>query len=211
MLPTARVRRLLDRALVVAACALLVAVAAFWGLRASNLQAIQDYRVQASLVPMASLVNGLRIRFDVATNLAQVGSEPALKQSRSDSPIATPGRRLLLVSSDTCSFTSEILDTWLALIRTLPFHDGDGLTIVSFEGERIPEILRSAATGRGVDASVLLVTDALAWGRTTGIGGTPTTLALDEDSRVRLVVPRDFRGEDVTTSTVIRQFFAREI
>ncbi len=212
MLPTARGgRRLFDRAFVVVACALLVAVAAFWGLRTSNLRAIQAYRVQVPLVPMATLVNGLRIRFDVGTSLAPVAPAQVLEQPQSASPIASRGRRLLLVSSDTCSFTTEILDTWLDLIRTLPFRDGDGLTIVSFEGERIPEILRSAATARGVNASVVMVTDALTWGRTSGISRTPNTLALDEESRVRLIVPRDFRGGDAATSTVVRQFFTREI
>ena len=176
--------------------ALAVAVSTFWGLRFVSGLTLASTRAAGQQLPQIYVVGGLRIPLD--KGLTRVDSNTSPRPA---------GRQLLLFGSDDCRATTEILDNWVALIRSVPFQRDDNIIVISV-GDRTANTLRAVIQERGIAATVFSVTDVITWTQSSGITGTPSTLLLDEQNRVRLMATPAFVRD---RQDVIRRYFDRQM
>jgi len=126
------------------------------------------------------LVNGYRIRLDDRTTL--------LESSVANGSAARA--RLLFVVSDDCAFSEQELPNWVALIDRVPWTPDVEALVVSTSGRRIADRLLRPLRARGARYRLLAVNAPRVTAAPAGLIGTPYTMLLDNESTVRLIVPR---------------------
>lgn len=94
-------------------------------------------------------------------------------------------RKLLLVTSDSCRFCRENLESWRELVRRIDWSKGDSLWILSFDGTEVADQLRQSESS--IRPRLMTVRDKKLLIFASGINSTPITLVLDSQDRVLAV------------------------
>ena len=175
------------RALRLAPFASIVIVAAFWVLRMWQAYTIETTAAHRMLVADVFAVGGLKV--DLSRALELPGDTPS-----------SSGRKLLLFSATQCKGSAAELTSWKRLIGTLPFREDDQLILANIGGEA-PNELVLAGRERGVRVRSESIHNIPRWVATTGLSGTPSTVALDEDGRIELFISKvDDRASEMLTT-----------
>ena len=134
-------------------------------------------RAQQAQAPIPPLINGFRI--------IPRGANRIIRLSSADGEASPVGRTLFIVSSDTCRFCLQSVETWQRLLSSLPLGASDQVIVASYVGEAIPEALATLLLKRQVRVKVLEIRRRWEFAQSTGVKATPALLLLDRDSRVR--------------------------
>jgi hypothetical protein len=106
--------------------------------------------------------------------------------------LPTTGRQLVLVTSDTCSFSQAGVPEWLQLVEEINFRSPDSVSVISLRGRTLPDHLSARLSELGVPHQVHVLTDVskAVFMQQTGIAWTPEIMLVDEQRRIRLSSPR---------------------
>lgn len=167
----------LDRLLRAALIACITATVVFWAAFLFKNQSSRSYQAIRATVQYAILLNGvsfshLRSYVQTIDSSGAVG-DGALRQ------------KLYLVASDRCPATAKLLPRWTSFLESLP--PGRVHVVVVSDGDMVAGSLREVLKRRQIPYELLQVTSKDGLSATTGISSTPYTIAIDAESRVRLV------------------------
>jgi hypothetical protein len=155
----------------------LVAALACWAAYGAQAVILRTYR-SAYLAAQASrpvLINGavVDLAHYVQPKLTFTGSQ----------------RVLLFVTSDTCPWCNAELPEWQDFLRQAPLQSTSVL-LVSFGGLKIPTAMEQVLSARGIRCQKALIVNGPGFTGQTGIGATPTIVAMDGGLHVRFTSVR---------------------
>ena len=105
-------------------------------------------------------------------------------------PSGTRATTVVILLSDNCPYCETELPAWLRIAADLGKIPGSRLLVISAAGTRLATSLFDAARINGLPVTVAVPIDLVAFGRVTGLGGTPRTVVLDRVGRVRMLLRR---------------------
>ena len=149
-------------------------IASFWWVRSANVDLLEHWREAMGESTRPFTLNGLTVRLD--RNV-----EPRVRQR------GERGRYLLLISSDSCPYSLEQVDSWRQLLASITFAADDVVIHLSASGTTIAAALEALG---GVPYQFLHSTDRAAFVAETGLSWTPAVALLDSDFRLQLVSSR---------------------
>jgi hypothetical protein len=151
---------------------------AFWVLWALLPRIQLEYDAEASAKSQKVLLNGSLVPLDEFLGAHASGS-------------ASASRRLVLVGSDECGASLKQVPEWQRALAALPMGSEDEVILVSFTGTTLFEPLTKLLGERRIPFRVLKLeySDRFRFISRTGLTSTPLTLLVDNEYRLRLLIP----------------------
>jgi hypothetical protein len=157
---------------------LFLLVVGYWLLRTRYDDLLFEHRLKIVAQPKAYLLAGYQVRLEPYTSVL----------NRSANSSAPSGRRLVIVSSDTCPTCVQSEANWQKLMKDLRFSSSDEVVLVTLNSTSSLDSLPPLLTARSVSWRLLRVVDQASFIASTGFSGTPFVAVLSGDSHVRMVV-----------------------